>query len=421
MCVPRPLFHPKRNQQVPFDSMEEFSRLTRLPPYVFNITNELKAAARQRGEDIIDFGMGNPDGATPKHIVDKMIEAAQKTATHRYSLSKGIPRLRKAICNWYKRRYDVDLDPLTEAIVTIGSKEGIAHLCLATLDRSDAVIVPNPSYPIHIYGPIIAGADVRYIEINSAPAFLAELRQVLPTMSPRPKMLILNFPSNPTTQCVDLPFFEEVVALCKEFGVYVVHDLAYADLVFDGYRAPSILQVPGAKDIAVEFFTLSKSYNMPGWRVGFMVGNPVLVAALGRIKSYFDYGTFTPIQVASIQALEGPQECVQQICDNYRKRRDVLVQGLNHAGWPVEMPKATMFVWAPIPEAYRKIGSFEFSKKLLTEAKVAVSPGVGFGEHGDGHVRFSLIENEERTRQALRGIKQMFQKIPSMETVSRSK
>jgi alanine-synthesizing transaminase len=391
--------------------MEEFSRLTRLPAYVFNITNDLKAAARQRGEDIIDFGMGNPDGATPKHIVDKMIEAAQKTATHRYSLSKGIPRLRKAICNWYKRRYDVELDPLSEAIVTIGSKEGIAHLCLATLDRGDVVLVPNPSYPIHIYGPIIAGADVRYLEIANAATFLADLRQALPSMSPRPKMLILNFPSNPTTQCVDLAFFEQVVALCKEYGVYVVHDLAYADLVFDGYRAPSILQVPGAKDMAVEFFTLSKSYNMPGWRVGFMVGNPRLVAALGRIKSYFDYGTFTPIQVASIQALEGPQECVQQICDNYRKRRDVLVQGLNQTGWQVEMPKATMFVWAPIPEAYRKMGSFEFSKQLLTEAKVAVSPGIGFGEHGDGHVRFSLIENEERTRQALRGIKQMFQKV----------
>ncbi|MEO6965582.1 MAG: alanine transaminase [Acidobacteriaceae bacterium] len=400
----------ERNQQVPFNFMEEFSRLTRLPAYVFNITNELKAAARQRGEDIIDFGMGNPDGATPKHIVDKMIEAAQKTATHRYSLSKGIPRLRKAICNWYKRRYDVDLDPLTEAIVTIGSKEGIAHLCLATLDRGDTVLVPNPSYPIHIYGPIIAGAEVRYLQIHNAADFLAELRHLLPTMSPRPKMLILNFPSNPTTQCVDLHFFEQVVALCKEFGVYIVHDLAYADLVFDGYRAPSILQVPGAKDIAVEFFTLSKSYNMPGWRVGFMVGNPKLVAALGRIKSYFDYGTFTPIQVASIQALEGPQECVQQICNNYRKRRDVLVQGLNQAGWCVESPKATMFVWAPIPEAYRKLGSFEFSKKLLTEAKVAVSPGVGFGEHGDGHIRFSLIENEERTRQALRGIRQMLQK-----------
>jgi alanine-synthesizing transaminase len=395
---------------LPSDSVEEFSRLTRLPAYVFNTTGELKAAARQRGEDIIDFGMGNPDGATPQHIVEKMIEAARKTATHRYSLSKGIPRLRKAICNWYKRRYDVDLDPLTEAIVTIGSKEGIAHLCLATVDRGDIVLVPNPSYPIHIYGPIIAGADVHSIEIKSADAFLAELQRVLPTMSPLPKMLILNFPSNPTTQCVDLAFFEKIVALCKQFGVYIVHDLAYADLVFDGYRAPSILQVPGAKEIAVEFFTLSKSYNMPGWRVGFMVGNPALVAALGRIKSYFDYGTFTPIQVAAIQALEGPQECVQQICDNYRRRRDVLTDGLNQMGWHIEVPKATMFVWAPIPEPYRKLGSFEFSKKLLTDAKVAVSPGVGFGEHGDGHVRFSLIENEARTRQALRGIKHMFQK-----------
>lgn len=390
--------------------MEEFSRLTRLPAYVFNTTGELKAAARQRGEDIIDFGMGNPDGATPQHIVEKMIEAARKTATHRYSLSKGIPRLRKAICNWYKRRYDVDLDPLTEAIVTIGSKEGIAHLCLATVDRGDIVMVPNPSYPIHIYGPIIAGADVHSIEIKSADAFLAKLQRVLPTMSPMPKMLILNFPSNPTTQCVDLAFFEQVITLCKKLGVYVVHDLAYADIVFDGYRAPSILQVPGAKDIAVEFFTLSKSYNMPGWRVGFMVGNPTLVAALGRIKSYFDYGTFTPIQVAAIQALEGPQECVQQICDTYRRRRDVLADGLNQMGWHVEKPKATMFVWAPIPEQYKKLGSFEFSKKLLMEAKVAVSPGVGFGDHGDGHVRFSLIENEERTRQALRGIKHMFQK-----------
>jgi alanine-synthesizing transaminase len=377
---------------------------------VFNTTGEMKAAARQRGEDIVDFGMGNPDGATPQHIVDKMIEAARKTRTHRYSLSKGIPRLRKAICDWYKRRYDVDLDPVTEAIVTIGSKEGIAHLCLATMDRGDLVMVPNPSYPIHIYGPVIAGADIHSIEIKSANGFLAELQRVLPTMSPLPKMLILNFPSNPTTQCVDLSFFEQVVQLCRQFGVYVVHDLAYADLVFDGYRAPSILQVPGAKEIAVEFFTLSKSYNMPGWRVGFMVGNSELVAALGRIKSYFDYGTFTPIQVAAIHALEGPQECVQRICDNYRERRDVLIKGLNEMGWHVEVPKATMFVWAPIPDLYRKIGSFEFSRKLLNDAKVAVSPGIGFGEHGDGHVRFSLIENDARTRQALRGIKQMFQK-----------
>jgi alanine-synthesizing transaminase len=390
--------------------MDEFRRLTRLPAYVFNITSELKAAARKRGEDIIDFGMGNPDGATPKAIVDKLIEAAQKTVTHRYSLSRGIPRLRRAICNWYKTRYNVDLDQETEAIVTIGSKEGIAHLCLAVLDDEDTVAVPNPSYPIHIFGPVIAGSKVQSIPVPDACAdqVLAALEYELPRMNPRPKMLILNFPANPTTQCVDLPFFERVVALCKELGIYIVHDLAYADIVFDGYRAPSILEVPGAKDIAVEFFTLSKSYNMPGWRVGFMVGNKKLVGALGRIKSYFDYGTFTPIQVASIAALEGPQDCVKEIVENYKCRRDVLVPGLNKLGWPVELPKATMFAWAKIPEQYRALGSIEFSKKLLAEAKVAVSPGVGFGEHGDGHIRFSLIENEERTRQALRGIKQMF-------------
>ena len=391
--------------------MEEFRRLTRLPAYVFNITGEMKAAARKRGEDIIDFGMGNPDGATPKNIVDKLIEAAQKTQTHRYSLSRGIPRLRRAISQWYKRRYNVDIDPETEAIVTIGSKEGIAHLCLALLDDEDTVAVPNPSYPIHIFGPVIAGSRVQSINIADAAGpeeILARLEYELPKMVPRPKILILNFPANPTTQCVDLPFFERIVALCKELGIYIIHDLAYADLVFDGYRAPSVLEVAGAKEIAVEFFTLSKSYNMPGWRVGFMVGNPKLVYALGRIKSYFDYGTFTPIQVASIQALEGPQECVKEIVDNYKCRRDVLVPGLNKLGWPVELPKATMFAWAKIPEQYRALGSIEFSKKLLIEAKVAVSPGVGFGEHGDGHVRFSLIENEERTRQALRGIKQMF-------------
>ena len=390
--------------------MEEFRRLTRLPAYVFNITSELKAAARKRGEDIIDFGMGNPDGATPKHIVDKLIEAAQRTATHRYSLSRGVPRLRKAICNWYKLRYNVDLDPETEAIVTIGSKEGIAHLCLAVLDDADTVAVPNPSYPIHIFGPVIAGSQIQSIALDGTDqeALYARLAYELPRMQPRPKLLILNFPANPTTQCVDLSFFEKLVPLCRELGIYLIHDLAYADLVFDGYRAPSVLEVPGAKEIAVEFFTLSKSYNMPGWRVGFMVGNPKLVAALGRIKSYFDYGTFTPIQVASIAALEGPQECVADIVETYRCRRDVLVPGLNKMGWPVDMPKATMFAWARIPEQYRAMGSVEFSKKLLLEAKVAVSPGVGFGEHGDGHVRFSLIENEERTRQALRGIKQMF-------------
>src|ERR1700689_135799 len=329
--------------------MEEFRRLTRLPAYVFNITGELKAAARRRGEDIIDFGMGNPDGATPQHIVDKMIEAARRPETHRYSLSKGIPRLRRAITKWYDQRYGVGLAPDPEAIVTIGSKEGIAHLCLATLDQGDVVMVPNPSYPIHIYGPVIAGANIRSVAIHNADAFLAELEQAIPLMYPRPKMLLLNFPANPTTQCVDLRFFERVVALCRQHEIWLVHDLAYADIVFDGYRAPSVLEVPGAKDIAVEFFTLSKSYNMPGWRVGFMVGNPELVSALGRLKSYFDYGTFTPIQVAAIVALEGPQECVGEIRDNYCRRRDCLITGLNKAGWEVGSPKATMFGWAPIP------------------------------------------------------------------------
>jgi alanine-synthesizing transaminase len=390
--------------------MEEFSRIQRLPPYVFNITGEMKMAARRRGDDIIDFSMGNPDGPTPKHIVDKMVEAAMKPATHRYSVSRGIPRLRKAICNWYKRRYDVDLDPNTEAIVTIGSKEGIAHLCLAILDSRDTVLVPNPSYPIHIYGPVIAGAHVVSVPIIDRTQFLAQLEDLIPRMVPRPKALIINFPSNPTTECVELPFLARLVELAKEYGFYLIHDLAYADIVFDGYKAPSVLQVPSAKDVAVEFFTLSKSYNMPGWRVGFMVGNPVLVNALARLKSYFDYGTFTPIQVASILALEGPQECVGEICEIYRKRRDVLVDGLNKLGWPVVSPKATMFVWAQIPEQFRKLGSLEFSKRLLDEAKVAVSPGVGFGDYGDDYVRLSLIENEERTRQALRGIKQMFAK-----------
>ncbi|PYY14579.1 MAG: alanine transaminase [Acidobacteria bacterium] len=388
----------------------DFPRISRLPPYVFNVIGELKAAARKRGEDVIDFSMGNPDGPTPPHIVAKLVEAAKRPGTQRYSVSKGIPRLRRAICEWYRRRYRVELDPETEAIVTIGSKEGIAHLCLAVLDRGDAVLVPNPSYPIHIYGPVIAGADIRSIPMRSGVDFIAELEQAIRLMYPRPKLLILNFPSNPTTHCVDLAFFERIVALCKEYGVFVVHDLAYADIVFDGYCAPSILQVPGAGEIAVEFFTLSKSYNMPGWRIGFMVGNAKLVAALARLKSYFDYGTFTPIQVAAIAALDGPQECVANICETYRRRRDCLVDGLAKLKWQVESPKATMFVWAPIPEKYRKLGSLEFSKKLLTEAQIAVSPGVGFGEFGDDSVRFALIENEERTRQALRGVKQMFKK-----------
>ena len=390
--------------------MEAFSRIKRLPPYVFNITGELKAAARKRGEDIIDFGMGNPDQPTPQHIVDKLIESAQRGDTHRYSVSKGIPRLRRAISTWYKTRYDIDINPDTEAIVTIGSKEGIAHLALATLDRGDIVLVPNPSYPIHIYGPVIAGADIHHIPMKSGVDFFDELEKAIKSSFPKPKMLILNFPSNPTTQCVDLPFFEKVVGICQEHGILIVHDIAYADIVFDGYKAPSILQVPGAKEIAVEFFTLSKSYNMPGWRVGFMVGNKDLVAALARIKSYHDYGTFTPIQVASILALEGPQDCVQDIRLMYQTRRDVLCKGLDSINWEIEIPKATMFVWAPIPEPYKAMGSLEFSKKILLDAKVAVSPGVGFGDFGDDHVRFALIENESRTRQEIRGLREMFKK-----------
>lgn len=390
--------------------MSEFPRIKRLPPYVFNITGELKSAARKRGEDIIDFGMGNPDQPTPQHIVDKLVEAAQRNDTHGYSLSKGIPRVRKAICNWYKTRFDVDLDPETEAIFTIGSKEGIAHLMTAVLDTGDIVLAPNPSYPIHIYGPVIAGADIRHIPMAPDIDFFDELEKALKGSYPRPKLLILCFPSNPTTQCVELSFFERVIALAKEYGIYVVHDLAYADIVFDGYRAPSIMEVPGAKDVAVEFFTMSKSYSMAGWRAGFMVGNRELVAALARIKSYHDYGSFTPIQVASIVALEGPQDCVEQIRTTYQRRRDVLVQGLHNIGWMVDNPKATMYVWARIPERYRKGGSLEFAKHVLAEAKAAVSPGIGFGEFGDGHVRFSLIENEARTRQAVRGLRDMFRK-----------
>jgi len=387
---------------------EDFPRIKRLPPYVFNIVNDLKAKARARGEDIVDFGMGNPDQPTPQHIVDKLIEVTQRGNTHRYSVSKGIPRLRRAICNWYKNRYAIDLDPETEAIVTIGSKEGLAHLALATMGPGDAVLVPNPSYPIHPYGFVIAGADIRHVPLVPGGDFFSELEKAIKDTWPKPKMLVLNFPGNPTTQCVELEFFEKVVAIAKEHEIWVVHDIAYADIVFDGYRPPSIMEVPGAKDVAVEFFTLSKSYNMPGWRVGFMVGNPVLVAALARIKSYLDYGTFTPIQVAAIAALEGPQDCVKEIADMYCSRRDVLCEGLNAIGWKVEKPKATMFVWAPIPEQYKEMGSLEFCKKLLIEAKVAVSPGVGFGEYGDDHVRFGLIENEHRTRQALRGIRDMF-------------
>jgi alanine-synthesizing transaminase len=389
----------------------EFPRIKRLPPYVFNIVNELKAAARARGEDIIDFGMGNPDQATPKHIVDKLVEVAQRADTHRYSLSRGIPRLRRAICQWYKSEYNVDLDPESEAIVTIGSKEGLAHLALATVGPGDAVLVPNPAYPIHPYGFIIAGADIRHVPLVPDIDFFEELEKAIKDSWPKPKMLVLNFPGNPTTQCVELEFFEKVVAIAREHDIWVVHDLAYAKIVFDGYKAPSILEVPGAKDCAVEFYSLSKTYNMPGWRVGFMVGNPTLVAALTRMKSYLDYGMFTPIQVAAIAALEGPQDCIEEIRQRYCDRRDVLCDGLNALGWPVEKPRATMFVWAPIPEQFSEMGSLEFSKLMLKEAKVAVSPGIGFGDYGDDHVRFGLIENEHRTRQAVRGIRDMFRKI----------
>ncbi|MFN4899997.1 MAG: alanine transaminase [Betaproteobacteria bacterium] len=390
--------------------MKPFPRIQRLPPYVFNITGELKMAARRRGEDIIDMSMGNPDGPTPRHIVEKLIETADKEHTHGYSVSKGIPRLRRAICNWYQNRYGVDLDPETEAIVTIGSKEGLAHLMLATLDAGDTVLVPNPSYPIHIYGAIIAGASIQSFRMGSGIDFFQELERNIRESIPKPKMIILGFPSNPTAQCVELDFFERIVALAKQHDILVVHDLAYADICFDGFKPPSIMQVPGARDVAVEFFTMSKSYNMAGWRVGFMVGNRELVAALARIKSYHDYGTFTPIQVASVIALEGPQDCVEEVRLNYQHRRDVLCKGLHEAGWMVEVPRASMYVWAEIPEPYKHMGSLEFAKKLLAEAKVAVSPGVGFGEYGDGHVRFAMIENEQRTRQAVRGIKEMFRK-----------
>ncbi|MBY5268193.1 alanine transaminase [Spiribacter salinus] len=389
---------------------EEFQRIKRLPPYVFNIVNELKAQARARGEDIVDFGMGNPDLPTPPHIVEKLVEAAQRPDTHRYSMSRGIPRLRRAITRWYHRRYDVALDPESEAIVTIGSKEGLAHLALATLGPGDAVLVPNPAYPIHPYGIVIAGADIRHVPLVQGGDFFTELEKAIKDTWPKPKMLILNFPANPTAQCVELEFFERVVAICREHGIWIVHDLAYADLVYDGYEAPSILQVEGAREVAVESFSLSKSYNMPGWRVGFVCGNAQVIAALARMKSYLDYGMFTPIQVAAIHALEGPQECVTEIRDTYQARRDVLCDGLQAAGWPVEKPKATMFVWAQIPEPYRDMGSLEFSKKLLRDAGVAVSPGIGFGEYGDEYVRFGLIENQHRTRQAVRGIKQMFRR-----------
>ncbi len=386
----------------------EFQRIQRLPPYVFSIIGDLKQKARAAGEDVIDFGMGNPDQPTPAHIVDKLVETARRGDTHRYSQSKGIPRLRKAICDWYRKRYQVELDPDNEAIVTLGSKEGLAHLALATTGPGDAVLVPNPSYPIHPYGFVISGADIRHVPmIDDEAEFFAELEKAIHNSWPRPKMLVLNFPSNPTGHCVELDFYEKVVRVAREHSIWVVQDLAYADLCYDGYQAPSILQAEGAREVAVEFFSMSKSYNMPGWRVGFCCGNRELIGALARMKSYLDYGMFTPIQVAAIAALEGDQQCVANINAMYKSRRDVLCNGLNAAGWQVRPPKATMFVWAPVPACYADMGSLEFSKKLLMDAKVAVSPGVGFGEYGEGFLRFGLIENEHRTRQALRNIKRM--------------
>jgi alanine-synthesizing transaminase len=384
-----------------------FYRIKRLPPYVFAQVQSLKLEARQRGEDIIDFGMGNPDQPTPPHIVDKLIEASQKAKNHRYSASRGITKLRHAITSWYKRNYDVELDPETEAIVTIGSKEGIAHLALATIGPGDVVLTPTPTYPIHMYSFIIAGGEVRGIELRQDSDFFDDLLRVYRQTLPRPRILVINFPHNPTTAVVDLEFFKKIVAFAKEHDVIVIHDLAYADIAFDGYKAPSFLQVPEAKDVGVEFYTLSKAYNMPGWRVGFCVGNREVVGALAKIKSYLDYGIFQPIQIASTVALNGPQDCAKEVVQRYQSRRNVLVNGLNRIGWSVGLPRATMFVWARIPDPFRHMGSLEFSKLLLKEAKVAVSPGIGFGEGGDEFVRFALVENEHRTRQALRGIRKV--------------
>ncbi|RLB89347.1 MAG: alanine transaminase [Deltaproteobacteria bacterium] len=387
--------------------MKEFARLKRLPPYVFNTVNQIKMDFRHAGEDIIDLGMGNPDMPTPRHIVDKLIEAAKKGRNHRYSSSKGITKLRMAIANWYKRRFDVDIDPETEAIVTIGAKEGISHLVLVTIRPGDVVLSPDPTYPIHPYSVIIAGGDVRGIPLGPEHDFFDNLIRAIKQTWPRPKMLIISFPHNPTTEVVDLAFFEKVVDYAREHEIMVIHDFAYADLVYDGYTAPSFLQVPGAKEIGVEFFSLSKSYSMPGWRVGFCVGNAEIVGALRRIKSYLDYGIFQPIQIASIIALNGPQECVREIAETYKTRRDALVSGLNRIGWHVKKPKGTMFVWAKIPDRYLQMGSVEFCKMLIREAKVAVSPGLGFGEYGDEYVRFALIENKMRINQAIRGIRKI--------------
>ena len=396
---------------------KDFPRVNQLPPYVFDEIQTLKAAARKEGKDIIDFGMGNPDQATPEEIVEKLRESSLKPSTHRYSQSKGIPRLRKSICDWYQRKFDVTLDPESEAVVTMGSKEGLGHLALATLDKGDAVLVPNPSYPIHPYGFVIAGADIRHVPIGEGIDFFAELELAVTNSFPKPKMLVLNFPGNPTTECVDIEFFQKIVNFAKEHKIWVIQDLAYADICFDGYKAPSILQVEGAKEVAVEFFSLSKSYNMPGWRVGFCCGNKDLLAALSRIKSYFDYGLFTPIQVAAIKALDDGDDYVEEIRIRYQDRRDVLIKGLNDAGWKVESTEATKLVWEKIPSTLRSLGSLEFSKRLLKEAEVAVSPGIGFGDYGEGYVRFSLIENKHRTRQAIRNIKKFLSKASKVQAI----
>lgn len=387
--------------------MKEFHRIKQLPPYVLAVVTAAKLEARRRGEDIIDFGMGNPDQPTPPHIVDKLIEAVKKPQNHRYSASRGITKLRLAITDWYKRNYDVKLDPETEAIVTIGSKEGISHLALAVLRPGDSVLVPNPSYPIHAYSVIIAGGQVLDVPLRAETNFFDELVRAYEQAKQKPTMMILNFPHNPTTAIVDIGFFKAIVEFAKAHELIVVHDLAYADLVYDGYKAPSLLQVPGAKEVGVEFFTLSKSYNMPGWRVGFCIGNREIVGALTKLKSYLDYGMFQPIQIASIIALNGPQDCVRETVETYQRRRNVLVDGLNRLEWKVDKPLATMFVWARIPEEFRAMGSLEFSKLLLSKSKVAVSPGIGFGKYGDDYVRFALVENEHRTRQAIQGIKKV--------------
>ncbi|SRR5579883_257100 len=384
--------------------MNDFARLKRLPPYVFSIMEQLKTEKKKSGAPVFDFGMGNPDQPTAPHIIDALREACLDPATHRYAPTRGILPLRKSICDWYRNRFHVDLDPEQEAIVTIGSKEGLAHLAMATTAEEDTVLVPNPCYPVHQFGFVMADAKIQHIPLLPQIDFIEVLRKSIDAAFPRPKMLILNFPANPTTQCVDLAFFTKIINIAKEYNIWVVHDLAYADIVYDGYKAPSILQVPGAKEIAIESYTLSKSYNMAGWRIGFMCGNSELVTALARIKSYLDYGSFAAVQMAAIAALSGPQDCVKETCSIYQKRRDVLCKGLNEAGWAVDVPEATMFVWAKIPEPFQHLGSFEFSKLLLQEADVVVSPGIGFGEYGNHYVRISLIENERRIGDALQRI-----------------